>query len=97
MAVGAQRRWLGYRTANSGWQSPTYNAGANLVAIRLRQADLDKPVVQDLLRATFEILDQGAIPWSERHTQPPAETIIIIIIITTTTTTTAEASHATPA
>jgi hypothetical protein len=51
------------------WQ-PTYNAGANSVSIRLRQADLDKPVVQDLLRATFEILDPGAEPWSERH--PPA-------------------------
>jgi hypothetical protein len=42
----------------TSWQ-PTYNAGANPVAIRLRQADLDKPVVQDLLRATFEILDQA--------------------------------------
>jgi hypothetical protein len=68
-------------------RQPTCNTGANPVAIRLRQADLDKPVVQDLLRATFEILDQGAIPWSERRTQPPAETI----------TTVAEASHATPA
>jgi hypothetical protein len=28
------------------WQ-PTYNAGANSVSIRLREADLDKPVVQD--------------------------------------------------
>jgi hypothetical protein len=72
----------------TSWQ-PTYNAGANPVAIRLRQADLDKPVVQDLLRATFEILDQGAIPWSERHPQPPAETI--------TTATAAESSQTTPA
>jgi hypothetical protein len=67
----------------TSWQ-PTYNAGANPVAIRLRQADLDKPAVQDLLRATFEILDQRAIPWSEHHPPPPAETI----------TTAAEASQA---
>jgi hypothetical protein len=54
------------------WQ-PTYNAGANPVPIRLRQEDLAKPVVQDLLRATFEILDQGAIPWSERQSAITAE------------------------
>jgi hypothetical protein len=53
----------------TSWQ-PTYNAGANPVPVRLRQADLAKPVVQELLRATFEILDSGAIPWSERHAQP---------------------------
>ncbi len=50
----------------TNWQ-PTYNAGANPVSIRLRQTDLDKPSVQDLLRATFEILGPGATPWSERH------------------------------
>jgi hypothetical protein len=50
----------------TNWQ-PTYNAGANPVSIRLRQADLDKPSVQDLLQATFEILGPGATPWSERH------------------------------
>jgi hypothetical protein len=48
----------------TNWQ-PTYNAGANPVSIRLRQTDLDKPSVQDLLRATFEILGPGATPWSE--------------------------------
>ena len=53
----------------TSWQ-PTYNAGANPVPVRLRQADLAKPVVQELLRATFEILDSGAIPWSERQAQP---------------------------
>jgi len=42
----------------TNWQ-PTYNAGTNPVSIRLRQADLDKPAVQDLLRATFEILGRG--------------------------------------
>jgi hypothetical protein len=56
----------------TNWQ-PTYNAGANPIPIRLRQADLTKPVVQELLRATFEILDTGATPWSERHTQPPLD------------------------
>jgi hypothetical protein len=50
----------------TNWQ-PTYNAGANPVSIRLRQTDLDKPSVQDLLRATFGILGPGATPWSERH------------------------------
>jgi len=56
------------------WQY-TYNAGANPVPVRLRQEDLGKPVVQELLRATFEILDAGAIPWSERQpgiTVPPS-------------------------
>jgi hypothetical protein len=57
----------------ASWQS-TYNAGANPVPIRLRQADLGKPVVQELLRATFEILDPSATPWSERHAPPPATT-----------------------
>ena len=57
----------------TSWQ-PTYNAGANPVPIRLRQADLAKPVVQEFLRATFEILDPSATPWSERQAQPPAST-----------------------
>jgi hypothetical protein len=56
----------------TSWQ-PTYNAGANPVPIRLRKADLGKPVVQELLRATFEILAPGATPWSERQ-PPPDET-----------------------
>jgi hypothetical protein len=55
------------------WQ-PACNAGANSVSIRLREADLDKPVVQDLLRATFQILDPGAGPWPERHPPPTAQT-----------------------
>jgi len=53
----------------TSWQ-PTYNAGANPVPIRLRTADIAKPVVQELLRATFQILASGAMPWSERHEQP---------------------------
>jgi hypothetical protein len=54
----------------TSWQA-TYNAGANPVPIRLQKADLTKPVVQELLRATFEILAPGATPWSERRAQPP--------------------------
>jgi hypothetical protein len=50
----------------TNWQ-PTYNAGANSVSIRLRQTDLGKLSVQDLLRATFEILGPGTAPWSERR------------------------------
>jgi hypothetical protein len=53
----------------TSWQA-TYNAGANPVPIRLQKADLTKPVVQELLRATFEILAPGATPWSERRAQP---------------------------
>jgi hypothetical protein len=55
------------------WQ-PTYNAGANPVPIRLRKEDLAKPVVQDLLRATFQILDLGAVPWSERQAETLEQT-----------------------
>jgi hypothetical protein len=53
----------------TSWQ-PTYNAGANPVPVRLRQADLAKSVVQELLKATFAILDTAAIPWSKRQAQP---------------------------
>ena len=58
----------------TSWQA-TYNAGANPVTIRLRQADLDKPVVQDLLKATFDILGPGAEPWSERQAEAATETV----------------------
>lgn len=47
------------------WQ-PSYNAKANPVVIRLRRADLERTVVQELLRASYEILSDGAQPWSER-------------------------------
>jgi hypothetical protein len=47
------------------WQ-PKYNAGANPIALRLRRADLTKETVQRLLRATFEILEPSAAPFSER-------------------------------
>jgi hypothetical protein len=45
---------------------PNYNAKANPVSVRLRRTDLDGPVVRELLRATFEILREGAPAWSER-------------------------------
>ena len=45
---------------------PNYNAKANPVSVRLRRADLDEPAVQELLRASFEILREGAPAWSER-------------------------------
>jgi hypothetical protein len=50
------------------WQR-TYNAGSNPVSLRLRRSDLDRPLVQELLRASFEILEAGTSPWSERHPQ----------------------------
>jgi hypothetical protein len=45
---------------------PNYNAKANPVSLRLRRTDLDQPAVQELLRASYEILQDGAQPWSER-------------------------------
>lgn len=56
---------------SASWQ-PAYNAKANPVGIRLRMDDLQRPVVQELLRASFEILKPGAVAWSERP-QTPAE------------------------
>jgi hypothetical protein len=50
------------------WQR-TYNAGSNPVTLRLRRSDLEKPLVQELLRASFEALAPGTPPWSERHPQ----------------------------
>jgi hypothetical protein len=50
---------------SANWQ-PTYNAKANPVVVRLRRQDLERPVVQDLLRASYDILAEGAQPWSER-------------------------------
>jgi hypothetical protein len=45
---------------------PNYNARANPVSLRLRRPDLDRPVIQELLRASYEILQDGTQPWSER-------------------------------
>lgn len=51
---------------SASWNT-SYNAGANPIAIRLVLADLDRPVVQQLLRATHEALAPNARPWSERR------------------------------
>jgi hypothetical protein len=45
---------------------PNYNAKANPVSLRLRRADLELPVVQQVLRASYEILQAGVQPWSQR-------------------------------
>lgn len=47
-----------------GWQT-TYNAGANPISLRLRGPDIRDVITQDLLRATFEAVRPGAIPWSQ--------------------------------
>jgi hypothetical protein len=44
-----------------------YNAGANPISIRLTRTDINAAPVQELLRASFEILEPAAIPWSERR------------------------------
>jgi hypothetical protein len=46
---------------------PNYNAKANPVSVRLRRPDLQQPAVKELLRASYEILRDGAQPWSERE------------------------------
>lgn len=48
----------------------TYNAGANPISVRLTNSDLEKPQVQELLQATFEILEVGTVAWSERNPAP---------------------------
>jgi hypothetical protein len=53
----------------AAWQR-TYNAGSNPISMRLRRSDLNKQVVQELLRASFEILEPGMASWSERHSSP---------------------------
>lgn len=50
---------------SANWQ-PSYNAKANPVLIRLRRADLERPIVQELLYASYQILADGAQAWSER-------------------------------
>jgi hypothetical protein len=57
---------------SASWQ-PTYNAKANPVVVRLRPQDLERPAVQELLRASYDILAEGAQPWSERSAVAPAE------------------------
>lgn len=62
--------WFRERLAAVGLEptwAPTYNAGANPISIRLRRDDLAKPEVQELLRASFEALEDSVSPWSERN------------------------------
>ncbi len=48
--------------------NPTYNAGANPVSIRLRLADLTKPAVEQLMKATYETISTPSPePWSVAH------------------------------
>lgn len=42
------------------------NAGSNPISVRLQAGDLDDPIVQELLRATFKAVKPGATPWSQR-------------------------------
>lgn len=57
---------LGDAGVEPSWQTH-YNAGSNPVSVRLRRGDLAKPAVQELLRASFAILENGAETWSERN------------------------------
>jgi hypothetical protein len=61
----------------AGWTS-TYNAGANTVTVRLAIDDLQRPEVQDLLRASFEILSSKTT-WSDRQSSagPDATSSIV--------------------
>lgn len=47
-----------------------YNAGSNPIAIRLTRADLERPIVQELLRVSHSALDDSGRPWSERIIPP---------------------------
>lgn len=50
--------------------NPTYNAGANPVSLRLRTSDLQLPVLQQLMQATYHAVKvPAAEPWSTTH--PP--------------------------
>lgn len=61
---------------SASWQ-PTYNAKANAVVVRLRRQDLERPMVQELLRGSYEILADGAQPWSERGRSPPGASTVV--------------------
>lgn len=54
------------------WTS-NYNAGSNPISLALRSADLTKPEVMDLLRASFRALDAGGLSWSETRGSAAAE------------------------
>lgn len=48
------------------WTSK-YNAGANPIAVGLHRSDLTKEHLHEFLKATFDILEPNATPWSERN------------------------------
>ena len=66
VAMESFRERLHDEGLEAAWQR-TYNAGSNPISMRLQRSDLDKPVVQQLLRASFEILEPGMAPWSGRR------------------------------
>jgi uncharacterized protein (DUF736 family) len=53
VAMESFRERLHDEGLEAAWQR-TYNAGSNPISMRLRRSDLDKPVVQELLRATHK-------------------------------------------
>ncbi|WP_315773599.1 hypothetical protein [Rhodococcoides kroppenstedtii] len=52
------------------WTS-NYNAGANPIAMRLRQSDLDNTELRTFLRASFDSVAAGATPWSLAQGERP--------------------------
>lgn len=64
------RELLAERGYALNWQT-TYNAGANPVSVRLRREDLQVPVVQELLEATYHAVQPGSTNWSETASAEP--------------------------
>jgi hypothetical protein len=58
--------------------TPTYNAGANPITVRLTSTDLTKPAVQGLLRSSYRFVTER-ISWSDDqpadHAEPNASPI----------------------
>lgn len=54
------------------WQA-SYNAGANPISLQLTVNDLKRREVQDLLKASWEIVADGATPWSQRQPTSAAD------------------------
>ncbi len=49
-----------------------YNVGSNSIGLRLTRPDIEKPIVEELLRASHEALTEGAQPRSERQRRTAA-------------------------
>ncbi len=62
------------------WQA-SYNAGANPISLRLTRADLEKPEVQELLKASWDIIGDGATPWSESHPVSGSESGVKLVAV----------------